>query len=86
MQYPVLNRYVADFFIPEHNVIIEADGEYWHSKPEAIEHDKRRDLELKAAGYTVIRLKEKDLNISGPELVSSEIYKFHKVNCYNELV
>jgi very-short-patch-repair endonuclease len=55
-QYPI-GRYVADFALLEHNIIIECDGEYWHNK----EKDSKRDADLKILGYETIRFSEKQL-------------------------
>jgi len=54
-QYPVAT-YVADFYIPSRNLILECDGEYWHSLPAMQARDARHDTELQALGYTVARL------------------------------
>lgn len=50
--------YVADLYLPEHNVIIECDGDYWHSTPAMIAHDKKRDKWFTNHGIGIIRLKE----------------------------
>jgi very-short-patch-repair endonuclease len=31
-QYPVLG-FVCDFYIPDHNLIVEIDGDFWHANP-----------------------------------------------------
>lgn len=56
------SRYVVDAYIPSLNLVIEADGEYWHSRQDNIERDKRKNKYLKEKGYTVIRLSEKEIN------------------------
>ncbi len=61
----IKHRYPADLYLPEHNMVIEADGDYWHSwskKPEHKLKDKYRNKELLEKGYIVLRLKEKDIN------------------------
>jgi very-short-patch-repair endonuclease len=52
-----VGRYAPDFTVCE-NIIIEVDGVRWHSTSEQILRDQKRDMELTAAGYQVIRLKE----------------------------
>lgn len=52
-------KYVADFVIPERKLIIECDGDYWHSRPGIPERDRKRDDWLNAQGYTVVRLWER---------------------------
>jgi very-short-patch-repair endonuclease len=53
--------YFPDFVIFE-NIIIEADGNYWHSKSKVQERDAKKDETLTAAGYHVFRLKEDWIN------------------------
>ena len=36
-------RYIYDFYLFNHNIIIEVDGIYWHNLPGAKEHDKLKD-------------------------------------------
>ncbi len=58
--------YVVDFYLPEHNLVIECDGEYWHNLPENIARDKRKDTYLRKRGYNILRLKEHEIK-EGPE-------------------
>ena len=60
-QYPVLGKYLADIFIKP-NIVVEADGEYWHNRPGAQAKDKKRNKEMTLAGYKVLRLKENEIN------------------------
>ena len=46
----------VDFGVVGTKIIIEVDGYTYHSDPEAFERDRRRDGELVALGYTVVRL------------------------------
>lgn len=50
--------YVVDFYIPEHSLIIECDGNYWHGLPNIKAKDKQRDKWLFRHGYKVLRLGE----------------------------
>lgn len=52
---------VADFWLPEYNIIIECDGDYWHSKPGAPEKDKRQTEWLEENDYTVYRFKGSEI-------------------------
>ena len=54
--------YMLDFAIPDIGVNFEADGERWHSDPEAIQRDKQRDTNLASLGWRVVRIKENALN------------------------
>jgi very-short-patch-repair endonuclease len=49
-------RYEVDFLWPEHRLVVEVDGYAFHSSRSAFERDRRRDAELGAMGYRVIRI------------------------------
>jgi len=51
-----IGKYFADFMLPHHNIVIEADGNYWHDKKERIGKPERRDLFLASQGYRVYHL------------------------------
>lgn len=54
-----IGMYHVDISLLEKPVVIEVDGEYWHSKLGASKMDAKRDRFLQKKGYTVIRLLEK---------------------------
>ena len=60
-QKPLLGVTVADIFI-EPNVVIFADGEYWHSGALKEYRDREKTKKLVKAGYVVLRLEEKEIN------------------------
>jgi very-short-patch-repair endonuclease len=68
-----INRYIVDFLLPDHSIVIEADGDYWHSLPDAIERDKKRDQVLTSLGYQVVRIREKNIRENVWEAVSSSL-------------
>ncbi len=50
----------VDFYIPRYNVVVECDGEYWHSRPGAALNDARRDFVLRTVyRVRVVRLTER---------------------------
>jgi len=49
-------RFFVDAFIPSLNLVIEADGDYWHSLPKQIGRDKSRNAYLKKCGFNLLRL------------------------------
>lgn len=61
-QFPIKNIAIVDFYLPEHNLIIEADGDYWHRLPDKIDRDTNRDFKLSFCGYNILRLTESELN------------------------
>lgn len=63
-QYPLCGITLCDFFIPEHNIAIYCDGDYWHRLPKAVGRDKGINAFLKKEGYHVFRFWEKDIHRS----------------------
>lgn len=60
-QYPIKEaRTVSDFFIPP-NILIYADGDYWHRKEGVPEKDSKQNFILTNNGYSVFRFWEKDI-------------------------
>ena len=55
--------FIADFYIPSKNLIIELDGEY-HDNAKQQEKDIWRTKILKSLGYKVIRFKNKQITES----------------------
>ena len=51
-----IKRTIADAFVKSHNLIIFADGLYWHTKPEVASRDIVHNKILRDNGYSVIRL------------------------------
>lgn len=45
----VVNRYICDIFVPEINLIIEYNGDYWHCNPEKYESDYYHKYKKKTA-------------------------------------
>jgi very-short-patch-repair endonuclease len=60
-----------DFYLPEHQLIIEVDGDYWHGGPGVQEHwygvettkatDVQKDMVAQHRGYKILRLWESEL-------------------------
>lgn len=55
-------KFLVDAYIPSLNLIIEADGDYWHSLPKIISRDKSKNAYLKKCGYKLLRLSETEIN------------------------
>ena len=51
-----MGGYEVDFHWPDARLIVETDGRTTHDNPFAFERDHQRDLELKLAGWEVIRI------------------------------
>lgn len=52
----IKHAYQCDIFI-EPKLVIEIDGEYWHSRPKTKAMDLLRTAEMEEQGFTVIRIK-----------------------------
>jgi len=62
-----IGGYEADIFIPCANLVIECDGDYWHNLPGRKESDAERDVFMRALGYEVVRIWERDINEDAKE-------------------
>jgi hypothetical protein len=70
LQYAVMDELgyvlaVGDLAWPSRRVIVEADGALVHSSLQALYHDRRRQNELAARGWTVIRFTWADVSRPG---------------------
>lgn len=50
--------YLVDAVIMGPRIVVECDGDYWHSLPGAPERDQRRQRYLQSRGYIVLRFSE----------------------------
>lgn len=55
----VIGKWVVDFCFEIKRLVVEFDGEYWHSLPSSVLRDARKDTELKELGYSVLRVPER---------------------------
>jgi very-short-patch-repair endonuclease len=46
----------VDFFLPEYNLVVEADGVYWHRMDKQKQKDARKNAYLENSGHDVVRL------------------------------
>lgn len=60
-QKPIGNRFIVDTYIPSLNLVIEIDGNYWHSTIRGIKTDERKNCYLSQKGYNLIRLSEDEV-------------------------
>ena len=65
-----LLHFVVDFFIPKSNIVIEADGDYWHNYPDGTERDRYKTEKLENAGYLVLRFWERDIHKNIEECIA----------------
>lgn len=60
-----LGRWFVDIYIPASNLIIECDGDYWHSLPKNQDRDIRKTTWLTEHGYNLLRLPECEIRKGG---------------------
>lgn len=65
-----VGRYHVDFLLG--SLVVEADGAYWHDRPDVAERDRRRDAWLRGQGLAVLRLRE-DVIDRGPEAIMEAV-------------
>lgn len=54
-------KFLVDAYLPDHNIVIEVDGSYWHSLDRVVKKDKAENAYLKKCGYRVIRISEEEI-------------------------
>lgn len=57
-QYPMKVGFIGDFFLPDYNIIIEADGERWHTDKK---RERFRDYMISRIGIKVVHFKGDDI-------------------------
>jgi len=67
-QYPIAG-YVLDFYLPDHSITLEADGQYWHTLPDVVARDARRDDALRSLGVATVRVSDVDL-VKNPDTIA----------------
>ncbi len=63
----LVGRYTLDEYLPDYRAAIEANGTYWHSRPEVAAKDQRKREALAALDIELLELGEAELR-DGPEL------------------
>ncbi len=62
----------VDFYWPEHRLVVEVNGDRYHSLPQDQLNDTRRERKLTLAGYLVMRVSELELKTE-PERVMADL-------------
>lgn len=60
-QVPLWDAWQVDFVFRDAQLIVEADGEYWHTLPKRMASDRALDKEAEKQGWAVLRLSEKQI-------------------------
>lgn len=54
-----IGKRLVDAAYRRERLAVEFDGDYWHSRPGAAERDARKDADIAASGYQVVRVPER---------------------------
>lgn len=71
-----IGPYRADFFIEEFNLVIECDGQDFHSSDEQIKYDRQRDEYMRNLGYKVERYTGKRIYHEAFDIAKEIINKY----------
>lgn len=66
-------RVIVDGIFPTQRLIVEADGKQFHSSPEDVQRDLKRDAEFGRYGWKVIRFTEDEINYSIDQVIATII-------------
>jgi very-short-patch-repair endonuclease len=53
--------FIVDAYIPSLNLVVEADGSYWHSTERGLKTDLRKNTYIKEQGLDLLRLSEAEI-------------------------
>lgn len=67
--------YHLDFLLPSIKVVIECDGDYWHSIPGAKRRDRRKDKLLTSKGYQIYRFSESEIKSSAESCIHKILHR-----------
>ena len=74
---PKESRATYDFHIPSKNLIVEIDGEYWHTSHAQARRDKFKTHLALSAGYLILRISDLDMRF---ELIDATIEEIKSHN------
>jgi very-short-patch-repair endonuclease len=61
-QYVLGDKFRLDFFLPAYEIVIECDGNYWHTREDVVKRDARKNAYIAACGFKLFRFWETDIN------------------------
>ena len=54
--------FFVDFWLPSYQLVIECNGDYWHSLPHRVDRDKRLEEYIVSKGKDILWLWEHEIN------------------------
>lgn len=55
-----IGRWCVDYYIEPLLLVVEVDGAFWHSSPEVMDRDRRKDEYMANADFSIIRIDADD--------------------------
>ena len=79
----VVSGFIYDYYLIDRNILVEVDGDYYHSNPEKYEQkdlnemqlrnqkrDKTKDIVALGLGYKIVRFWENDIMHNGDSVIN----------------
>jgi very-short-patch-repair endonuclease len=74
-QVPLCKVAIVDFYLPERQLVIECDGDYWHNQLGAKEKDEEKTKALTFNGFNVYRFWGHEINESAKKCIDKLLLK-----------
>ena len=77
----MFNKFLVDFKLTDHPIVVQCDGLYWHDRPPTKKRDRGQDAYMAKAGYVVLRFSDAQILSN----VASCISQIKKTICTMQL-
>lgn len=71
-----IGKFLVDFYLPQRNLVIEADGDYWHSLERSKRQDANKDAYMADTNINITRLSETAINMDCQQLIEETLQRF----------
>ena len=75
-QVTLFGKFTVDIFFPREKLIVQFDGNYWHSKPKRVKLDISQDAYLQKCGYKVFRVTDTSFKQNNIEEINNYTSRF----------
>ena len=72
----LFDKFCVDVYFPKFNLVVQFDGNYWHSKPKRQKLDISQDAYLTKAGLRVFRITDIEMKTKDVNLFYSKLSQF----------
>jgi very-short-patch-repair endonuclease len=73
-----IGPWLVDFYLPAYRLVIECDGKYWHSLPNAIRRDAAKNHWMPQHEYNIVRLGEDAIRANATQIVIDALAQYTK--------